>query len=271
MKGSKYCPQNPRLNDPGTTAANPPPSTSSSLVASQTDAAFDSGNNTCSLGASYFYTCHPTPSSTAAESIGATGTDSKKQQQQVTVGSGKNTVVTATQSLPLHPGSQSLPVISSLSSSSFNNHNRTLPQQKQLNQQKTVKNTGIANSSSNKNHKHYKHHQHIEHADHPPQFYLNANSDVLNCQSNGGVVTGSVVDSDNNSGVVTSSSSTSHRELHSQYSCVNCYQEELASSEKPPVCYRTMELCKSEIDKANKDKQHKLFNPRFKVSFNSFI
>ena len=56
------------------------------------------------------------------------------------------------------------------------------------------------------------------------------------------------------------------RGLHSQYSCVGCYMEQYEHSTTPPVCYRTVVLNKKQIDKANKDKQHKLFSAEFKVS-----
>ena len=61
---------------------------------------------------------------------------------------------------------------------------------------------------------------------------------------------------------------------HSQYSCNDCYVEESAAAATSggngrAYCYRTVELRKCELDKANKDKQNKLFSADFKVSSRS--
>ena len=61
---------------------------------------------------------------------------------------------------------------------------------------------------------------------------------------------------------------------HSQYSCNDCYVEESAAAATSggngrAYCYRTVELRKCELDKANKDKQNTLFSADFKVSSRS--
>ena len=54
--------------------------------------------------------------------------------------------------------------------------------------------------------------------------------------------------------------------VHSQFSCSDCYKEETAESELTPYCYKTVEFQKFEIDKAHKDKQHRIYSKDFTVS-----
>ena len=54
---------------------------------------------------------------------------------------------------------------------------------------------------------------------------------------------------------------------HSRSHTQTQYQQPKVS---PPLCYRTLTLCKAELDKANKDKQHRLFSQHFRVSAKFF-
>ena len=54
--------------------------------------------------------------------------------------------------------------------------------------------------------------------------------------------------------------------FQSQFSCVECYREGLQGDSEAPYCYKTVELGKFEIDKAHKDKQHRIYNKEFTVS-----
>lgn len=59
--------------------------------------------------------------------------------------------------------------------------------------------------------------------------------------------------------------------LRSQFSCRQCYDQTSCSEKGHGTCYRVLELSKREIDKANKDKQHKIYPPHFKVGLSFHI
>ena len=169
-------------------------------------------------------------------------------------------------------------------------HHQSLPRYQSSQQKQSYSSSGNANTLPNSSSNHYQHHpasnvvshhHPVSSSQHHHQHHNQANHTMTNSNqlaANQKLFDSSKSASLNRDGATllssTMASGGNASKYHSQYSCSECYMEDdLEAMEgrcEPPSCYRTVTLAKKQIDKANKDKQNKLFAANFKVRVDGF-